>query len=114
MLTLKKSHDFQRVLKKGKWGGGNLINLYAIPNGLNKNYIGIAVGKKVSKSSVKRNRIKRLIREAYRLSEDNFSLGYNIVIVWKTSCILELANFNDIKNDIKKCFKKAGIQENCK
>ena len=35
--------------------------------------------------------------------------GINIVIVWKTSCAFELANFYAIKNDLKQCLKKAEI-----
>ena len=96
--------------KKGKWANASLINVYIDRNQLNKNYVGIAVGKKVSKSSVKRNRIKRLMREAYRLNEHNIERGFNIVIIWKTSCGFELANFRDIQRDLIYSFKKAGIQ----
>ena len=110
LLTLKKSHEFQKTLKKGKWANASLINVYIDRNQLNKNYVGIAVGKKVSKSSVKRNRIKRLVREAYRLNEHNLGKGFNIVIIWKTSCGIELANFHDIEKDLIYSFKKAGIQ----
>ena len=109
MLTLKKNYEFQSVLKKGTWYGGNLLNIYILKNNKNINHIGVSVGKKVSKSSVKRNRIRRLIKEAYRLEEVKIKSGINIVIVWKTSCVFELANFYAIKNDLKQCFKKAEI-----
>ena len=109
MLTLKKNYEFQKVLKKGKWYKGNLINVHINKNNLDINYIGIAVGKKVSKSSVKRNRIRRLIREAYRLTEERLTRGINIVIVWKTSCPFEMANFYAIKEDLLFCFKNANI-----
>ncbi len=109
MQTLKKNYEFQRTLKKGKWYGGNLINMYIVVNNKKNNYIGIAVGKKVTKSSVKRNRIRRLIREAYRLNEKSIINGLNIVIVWKTSCGFELANLKSIEKDILVCFNKANI-----
>lgn len=109
MQVLKKSHDFQRVLKKGRWVAGDFLNLYVQKNYSTQNFVGIAVGKKVSKSSVRRNRIKRLIREAYRLNEATLSNGVNIVIIWKTSRSYELANFNNINRDIQKCFEKAEI-----
>lgn len=112
MLTLKKNYEFQSILKKGKWYGGNLLNIYILNNNFNKNYIGVAVGKKVTKSSVKRNRIRRLIKEAYRLNEKIIIEGLNIVIVWKTSCSIELANFHDINKDIESCFKRANILKN--
>lgn len=109
MLTLKKNYEFQSVLKKGTWYGGNLLNVYILKNNIGTNHIGVAVGKKVSKSSVKRNRIRRIIKEVYRLEESKINLGINIVIVWKTSCQFELANYNEIKKDLVKCFEKAKI-----
>ena len=109
MLTLKKNHEFQKVFKRGAWYSSNLLNVYILKNGKNLNYIGIAVGKKVSKSSVKRNRIRRLIREAYRLNENKIKSGLNIIMVWKTNCPFELANFQDIQQDLLYCFKKADI-----
>ena len=109
MLTLKKNYEFQKTLKKGKWCSAKLINMYIEENKKDSNYIGVAVGKKVSKSSVKRNRIRRIIREAYRLNEPKIKRGFNIVIVWKTSCLFELASFHDVEKDILYCFKKAEI-----
>lgn len=109
MLTLKKNYEFQRTLKKGKWYKANLVNVYIDENNKNLNYIGIAVGKKVSKSSVKRNRIRRLIRESYRINENKIEKGFNIVVVWKTSCPFELANFYAIEKDLLFCFRKADI-----
>lgn len=109
MLTLKKNYEFQKTLKRGKWYNSNLVNIYIDENNKKDNYIGIAVGKKVSKSSVKRNRIRRIIKEAYRLNENKIKKGINIVIVWKTSCSHELANFQVIEKDILFCFKKANL-----
>lgn len=109
MLTLKKSHEFQKVLKKGAWHNGNLLNVYTIKNGKASNNLGFAVGKKVTKSSVKRNRIRRLMKEAYRINENKLNTGFNIVIVWKTNCSFELANFHDIQNDLLYCLKKANL-----
>lgn len=109
MLTLKKNYEFQNVFKKGNWYGGDLLSIYILKNNKNSNYIGVAVGKKVSKSSVKRNRIRRLIKEAYRLEENKIIKGINIIIVWKTTSSFELANFKDITKDLNICFEKAGI-----
>ena len=117
MLTLKKNYDFQKVLKKGKWYGSNLLNVYIMKNNKNSNFIGIAVGKKVSKSSVRRNRIRRIIKEAYRLNEKNIASGLDIIMVWKTNCSYELANFYSIQENLLYCFKKANllnVEENTK
>lgn len=109
LLTLKKNYEFQKTLKRGNWYNGNLISIHVEKNNKDLNYIGIAVSKRVSKSSVKRNRIKRLLREAYRLEEAKIQKGFNMIIAWKSSCPFELANFCDIKNDLGICLKKADL-----
>lgn len=107
-LTLRKNNEFQYIFKKGSWYNSKNISMYVIKNEKDVNMLGIAVGKKVAKS-VKRNRIKRLIREAYRLNENNIKTGYSIIIVWKTKSEVINATFKGIENDLLECFKKAGI-----
>ena len=109
MLTLKKNYEFQRVFKKGSWYGGNYFSIYISPNKKNSNYIGIAISKKVSKSSVKRNHLRRLIREAYRVHESECVIGFDIVFVWKISCSAENVTFHDIEEDFLKCFRKGQL-----
>ncbi len=107
--TLKSSNEFRYIMKKGSWFAGDLISIYILKNKENFNLLGIAVGKKFSKSSVKRNRVKRLLKEAYRLNEDKIDKGNSIVIVWKNSNLYENVNFEVVKKDLIKCFKKANI-----
>ena len=97
--TLKKNYEFKNVLTKGKYYNGNYIDIYIKKNNKNFNYIGIAVSVKVGKA-VKRNRIKRLIRENYRLLEDKISVGYDIIFLWKKNKNISEANFFNIKYDI--------------
>ena len=76
--TLKKNYEFKNVLSKGKFFVGKYVTIYIKNNKKNENYVGIAVGTKVAKA-VKRNRIKRLIRESYRLNKNNLKKGNDIV-----------------------------------
>ncbi len=78
--SLKKNSDFQLVYKKGKSFANKYLIGYAIKNGSEENRIGISVSKKVG-NSVVRHRITRLIRESYRLQEDRFHCGYDIVVI---------------------------------
>ena len=109
LLTLKKNYEFQKVFKKGTWYGGDFVSVYIFPNQKKSNYIGIAISKKCFKSSVKRNHLRRLIKEAYRLKEDSLLKGFDIVIVWKTSASFEEANYFKIEKDLLKIFTKANL-----
>lgn len=111
MLILKKNEEFQYVIKNGKWYSGEYLVIYVSKNSENTKKIGFAVGKKIAKS-VKRNRIKRVMRESYRLLESNISSGNNIVIIWKNNSDMALVNLLNVKDDLEKCLKKADIYEN--
>ncbi|HIZ73734.1 MAG TPA: ribonuclease P protein component [Candidatus Mediterraneibacter stercoravium] len=82
--SLKKNKDFQIVYRKGKSYANSLLVMYAYPNGLEKNRLGISVSRKVG-NSVVRHRLTRLIRESYRLSEDYFRCGCDIVVIARKS-----------------------------
>jgi ribonuclease P protein component len=78
--SLKKNSQFQFVYKNGKSYANKYLVMYVKENGLGKNRIGISVSKKVG-NSVVRHRVTRLIRESYRLHENIFNSGLDIVIV---------------------------------
>lgn len=82
--SLKKNHQFQSVYRTGKSYANKYLVMYVKENGLEKNRIGISVSKKVG-NSVVRHRVTRLIRESYRLHEDIFNSGLDIVIVARPS-----------------------------
>lgn len=106
--TLKKNYEFQNVLSKGKFYIGKQITIYITKNKINANVIGIAISTKTC-HAVKRNRIKRLIRENYRLIKDNLKQGYNIVFLWNKRDLVENANFYIIKEDMKRLLEKAEL-----
>ena len=72
--------DFQNVYSNGKSYANKYLVMYVLKNESNKNRIGISVSKKVG-NSVIRHRITRLIRESYRLQEDVFDSGSDIVVI---------------------------------
>lgn len=109
-FSLKDNNDFQKVLKKGKWFGADFFSLYVVHNCKDFNLLGLAVSKKFGKA-VKRNRVKRVIREAYRLMESDVKLGYSLVFIWKNNVSFKHANLYEVSNDMVKCFKKAGIMK---
>ena len=82
--SLKKNSDFQKVYKRGKSYANRYLVLYVLKNGTDCNRIGISVSKKVGNSIV-RHSLKRLIKEAYRLQEDIFYSGLDIVVIARMS-----------------------------
>lgn len=82
--SLKKNRDFQNVYRRGKSYGNKYLVMYLLPNQTESNRIGISVSKKVGNSIV-RHHLTRLIRESYRLHEENFQRGYDMIVVARTA-----------------------------
>ena len=78
--SLKKNRNFQVVYRQGTSYANRYLVMYVKENHLEKNRIGISVSKKVG-NSVVRHRLTRLIRESYRLNEQKFRSGLDIVVV---------------------------------
>ena len=78
--SLKKNRDFQLTYKEGKSYANRYLVLYVRENGLARNRLGVSVSKRVG-NSVVRHRITRLVRENYRLREDMFNSGLDMVVV---------------------------------
>lgn len=106
--TLKKNYEFKTVMNKGKFYRGKYITIYINENKEDKNKIGIAVSKKLGKAN-KRNRLKRLIRESYRLKKDNLKKGYNIVFIWNKQADILNNTYKNVSEDMEKLLIKAGI-----
>lgn len=93
--SLKKNRDFQNVYKKGTSFANSYLVMYILENGLQENRIGISVSKKVG-NSVVRHHLTRLIRESYRLSEEHFRCGIDIVVIVRTSA--KGRNYHEIES----------------
>ncbi len=78
--SLKSNQDFKVVYKNGKSLANKYLLVYLLENSDHINRLGISVSKKVG-NSVVRHRLKRLIKESYRLHENMFNSGLNIVVI---------------------------------
>ena len=78
--TLKKNYEFHRLYSKGKSAVTPYLVVYARQSKRPGNRIGITVSTKLGKA-VKRNRVRRRLREIYRLNESRFVPGTELVIV---------------------------------
>lgn len=107
---LKKNYEFKNVLSKGKYYYGSFLQVVIKRGNGNYNFLGIAISVKIAKA-VKRNKIKRLIRENYRLIENSINTGNSIVFLWNKNADIEKVTFDEIRADIVKIFEKSGVLE---
>lgn len=103
--ALKLNHIFRRLYATSGQANGYLV-LYARPNRLGINRVGITAGKKLGHAVV-RNRVRRRLREVYRLNEDRFTPGWDIVVVARSRCID--ADFRKLTAAYLSLAEKAGI-----
>lgn len=79
-VTIKRNHEFQRLYHRGKSAASPYLALYCRKQRGPGNRLGLTVGKKVG-GAVTRNRVRRRLREIYRLHEGELRRGYDMVVV---------------------------------
>ena len=103
--ALKLNHIFRRLYSTSGHANSYLV-LYARQNRSATNRVGVTVSKKLGHAVV-RNRIRRRLREVYRLHEDRFTPGWDIVVVARSRCIN--APFSKLVHAYLSLAEKAGI-----
>jgi ribonuclease P protein component len=76
---IRKQADYDRIYKSRLFAADDVLVINADVNGLNRTRLGLSVSRKVG-GAVVRNRWKRLLREAFRLSRDSLPSGLDLVI----------------------------------
>ena len=93
--SLQKNRDFQLIYDCGNSYANKYLVMFIKENNSQTNRIGISVSKKVG-NSVIRHRVKRLIKESYRLQEEMFNSGLDMVIIARSTAkgigFLEIEN----------------------
>ena len=105
--SLKQNRDFKRLYARGKSAASPLLVVYCRRNGSDRNRLGLTVGTKVGKA-VHRNRIRRRLREIYRLHEPEFQTGYDIVIVARMRAAG--ADYHRLERELLRSLQKLGIR----
>ncbi len=103
--SLKLNHIFRRLYHSQSVANGFLV-LYFRPNHTQTNRVGITVSKKLGHAVV-RNRVRRRLREVYRLNEELFCPGWDIVVVARSRCVE--ASFQSLSKAYLALAAKAGI-----
>ena len=103
--SLKLNHIFRRLYSTTGYANSCMV-LYARKNRLGENRVGVTVSKKLGKAVV-RNRVRRRLREVYRLHESRFLPGWDIVVVARGRAVD--ADFSDLTKAYLSLAKKCGI-----
>lgn len=106
-ISLNRNEQFLFVYRNGKRAYHKYFTLYYIPNKKEINRLGFKVSKKLAKA-VKRNRLRRLMRECYRLSEEQIASGYDIIMVAREGS-LEINSLEEASKIFNKLFYRSGL-----
>jgi ribonuclease P protein component len=84
--SLKLNHIFRRLYGRGASAANRYLVLYCLKNGTGSNRVGLTVSAKLA-GAVGRNRLRRQLREIYRLHEASFARGYDLVVVARSAAV---------------------------
>lgn len=104
--SLKKSHIFRRLYRKGRSAANGYLVLYCRKNGTGENRVGLTVSSKLG-CAVVRNRVRRRLREIYRLHEASFQPGWDLVVVARSRAVQ--ADYRTLERSFLSLAKKLGL-----
>ncbi|MGA1862164.1 ribonuclease P protein component [Deferribacter thermophilus] len=99
---LRKQREFENVFENGRWVNGKYVDICFALDQSRK--VGFIVSKKISKKAVIRNKVKRRLREIFRLNKYDLPDTVNLIIVAKKG--VEKVSFSDLEDEVRKLFKK--------
>ena len=105
-VSLTENRVFQRLYNKGKRAVQGSVVLYYRRTGRQTTRLGLTVGTKIG-GAVVRNRIKRRIREIYRLEEPLLKPGFDLVVVARSRA--KTADYRTLERELKRAFAAAGL-----
>jgi ribonuclease P protein component len=116
LYPLCENHLFSKAYRKGKSAVSKYVAVYVLNNYDRKaapqssTKLGITINRKLGKA-VKRNRVKRMIRAAYRMNLPELKQGYLIVVAARGAAFSKGIKTKDVYESMRYCFEKLGICE---
>jgi ribonuclease P protein component len=109
-VRLSRSADFDRVFRQGRSHAGRELVLYVFPRGeADEPRLGLSVSRKVG-GAVQRNRVKRLLREAFALEGGRLPAGTDAVVVARReiNALAEREGLDGIRRELGQLLEQAG------
>jgi ribonuclease P protein component len=107
---LSRSAEFERAYRQGRSHANRHLVVYAFPRGTGgEARLGISVSRKVG-GAVERNRVKRLLREAYAAEADVVPAAHDVVVVARPGAhdLAEREGLDGVRNALRELLVKAG------
>lgn len=80
-MRMKTPREFQRAYREGRRARGEILSIVIFENGLPVTRLGLSVGRKIWKSAVRRNRVRRIFRESFRLTREKLPVGLDVIMI---------------------------------
>ncbi len=106
-VSLKENSVFRRLYYKGTSAGNRYLVIYCRRNSLQVSRLGLTVSTKLGKAVV-RNRMRRRLREVYRLHEEKLQPGFDIVVVARSAAVD--ADFSKLQSAFRHVADKVGLE----
>lgn len=106
--TVKENYEFRRIYAKGRSGVSPYFVVYVRPNRRGHNRLGVTVSTKLGHAVV-RNRVRRRLREIFRLNQDKLTQGYDMIVVARTRAVH--AEYRELDRAFLRTCGKLGLME---
>ena len=104
--TITKREDFDKIYGRSGSAGSKYVVVLFRKNGLSESRQAFIASKKVG-NSVQRNRARRLMKEAFRLSDEQVPGGYDIAFIARNG--IDVCKCADVQRNIEAALKRAGL-----
>jgi ribonuclease P protein component len=99
---LRRPADFRRVYERRRSASDSVVLVYARENGLPHLRLGLSVSRKIGQAT-RRNRLRRLYREAFRLTRSEMPIGLDLVVIPRS---VDEPTLEDLKHSLPRLVKQ--------
>lgn len=105
-VSIKHNYEFRRLYGRGRSAASSCLAVYCRRNRCGYNRLGLTVSTKVGKAVV-RNRVRRRLREAYRVNENRYMPGWDIVVVARVRAAF--VRYRELERSLLRLSDKLGL-----